>query len=61
MLIMPKKCTDCGSEAKFRIKDTPEFYCLDCAEEHFADLQLLIKVEEEALKLKQVIEQNQEM
>ena len=54
---MPKKCVDCDSEAKFRIKDTSEYYCAECAEEHFADLNLLVAVEENALKLKKVLDE----
>lgn len=52
---MPKKCIICDKEAEFRIKDSNEFYCLDCAEENFSDLSLLQKVEEEAQALKKII------
>ena len=55
---MVKKCVDCNIEAKYRIKDTSEFYCEDCADEHFADLDMLIKVEEEINNLKKVLDQN---
>ncbi|HLC52607.1 MAG TPA: hypothetical protein VJI98_05155 [Candidatus Nanoarchaeia archaeon] len=50
---MTKKCVDCGIKAGFRIKNTSEFYCRDCAEEHFSDLDLLIKIEEEATRLRE--------
>ena len=43
---MPKKCIICGKEAKYLIKGTSDYYCDECAEENFADLSLLQKVEE---------------
>jgi len=51
-----KKCIICGEEAKFCIKGSSEYYCQECAEEHFADLSVLQKVEEEAKRLKKVID-----
>lgn len=53
---MAKKCIDCAVEAKFRIKDTSEYYCENCAEEHFSDLAMLVKVEEEVSKLKDYLD-----
>ena len=55
---MVKKCVDCNVEAKYRIKDTSEYYCEDCADEHFADLAMLIKVEEEISNLKKVLDKS---
>ena len=52
---MVKKCIICGKEAVYKIKDTPDFYCPECAEENFGDLDMLVKVEEEAQRLKTVI------
>jgi hypothetical protein len=49
---MVKKCIICDEEAILKIKDTSDYYCQECAEENFADLSMLIKVEEEAQKLK---------
>lgn len=57
---MPKKCTICGAEARFNIKDTSEYYCQDCAEEQFDDISALVKVEEQAKKIKKMIEEHQE-
>tara|TARA_Y100000310_G_C20621796_1_gene783733 strand:- start:469 stop:684 length:216 start_codon:yes stop_codon:yes gene_type:complete len=54
---MPKKCIICSEEAKFKIKDTPDYYCQDCAEESFADLSVLQKVEEAAQLLKLAIKE----
>ena len=45
--VMKKKCTVCSEEASYNIKDTSEFYCLECAEENFGDLDLLIKLEDD--------------
>ena len=53
---MGKKCILCDAEAEFRIKDTSDYYCKDCAEDSFADISVLVKVEEEAQRLKNVIE-----
>ena len=54
---MPKKCIICGEEAKYRVKDTSDFYCPDCAQEQFGDLSLLVSVEEEAKKIKRLIDE----
>jgi len=54
---MVKKCIICDAEAVYRIKDTPDFYCQDCAEENFSDISLLLKVEEEAKQLKALLEE----
>ncbi len=45
---MPKKCIICGAEAKYLIKGTSDYYCDECAEENFADISLLQKVEDKA-------------
>lgn len=52
---MPKKCIICDEEAEFKIKDSNEYYCQECAEESFADLKVLQKVEEAAQQLKEII------
>ena len=53
---MTKKCIICEEkEAKYAIKDSNEVYCEDCAKEHFADISLLVKVEDQAKKLKALI------
>lgn len=52
---MPKKCSICGEEAKYQIKDTSDYYCEECAEENFSDIALLKKVEEQATKIKNLI------
>ncbi len=52
---MTKKCIICDKEAYYKIKDTPDFYCQECAEESFADVAMLVKVEEEAKKLKEAL------
>ncbi len=46
----------CTEEAAYKIKDTSDYYCPECAQENFADLTLLVKVEEEAQRLKELIE-----
>lgn len=54
---MPKKCIICSEEAKFKIKDTSDYYCQECAEENFNDLSVLVKVEEEAQRLKKFLQE----
>ena len=54
---MGKKCIICEKEAVYQIKDTADFYCVECAEENFGDLSLLVKVEEEAQRLKEAIKE----
>ena len=53
---MGKKCSVCDAEARYKIKDTSDYYCHECAQENFADLTLLVKVEEEAQRLKEFVE-----
>ena len=53
---MSKRCIICDQEAEFKIKDTADFYCQSCAEENFADLSVLVKMEEEARKLKEFLD-----
>jgi hypothetical protein len=50
---MTKRCIICNEEAKFHIKDTSDFYCQSCAEENFADLNVLIRVGEDVPKQKE--------
>ncbi len=57
---MKKKCIVCNAEAEYKIKDSSDYYCLDCAEENFADLSMLLKVEEEAKRLKAIVEEKGE-
>jgi len=54
---MAKKCIVCDSEAKFKIKDTSDYYCKDCALENFGDLEMLQTIEEEAQRLKEYIKE----
>jgi len=54
---MGKKCIVCDAEASYKIKDTSDYYCQECAQENFADLSLLVKVEEEAQRLKALVEE----
>lgn len=56
---MGKKCVVCDAEAIYKIKDTSDYYCEECAQENFADLSLLVKVEEEAQRLKTFVEQQE--
>jgi len=57
---MAKKCIICNKEAAYRVKDTPDFYCEECAEENFGDISMLVNVEEEAKRLKEFLKQKME-
>ncbi|MFA6461932.1 MAG: hypothetical protein WCV90_06720 [Candidatus Woesearchaeota archaeon] len=58
---MAKRCIICNKQAKYRVKDTPEYYCEECAEENFGDITLLIEVEEEeAQRLKRFLSSKME-
>ncbi len=50
-----KKCIICDKEAEFGIKNSNEYYCKECASEHFKDLSYLQKIEEQANIIKELI------
>ncbi|MAG60319.1 hypothetical protein CL619_00885 [archaeon] len=52
---MDKKCLICNAPAEYMIKDSTDFYCKGCALDYFADLDMLCKVEVEAQKLKEFL------
>jgi|APSaa5957512622_1039677.scaffolds.fasta_scaffold185664_2 hypothetical protein len=55
---MGKKCIMCcEEEAVYKIKDTSDCYCKECAKEIFSDLTVLVKVEEEAKRLQKFLEE----
>ncbi|MBW2982391.1 hypothetical protein KY343_05910 [Candidatus Woesearchaeota archaeon] len=56
---MVKKCIICDKEAEFGIKDSNEYYCKECASEHFKDLSYLKKIEEQANIIKEIIEKQE--
>jgi len=54
---MTKTCIICEeAEAAYCIKGSSECYCLPCADEQFGDLSVLVKVEEEAKRLKEIVD-----
>lgn len=53
---MPKKCVICGEEAKLKIKDNSDYYCDECAQENFGDITVLVRIDEEAKKLKAMVD-----
>ncbi len=58
---MKKKCIICGRTAAYRIKDSSEFYCEECAKEHFNDLSFLQKIldaEQKAKILRKLIQKD---
>ncbi len=57
---MGKKCIICNAEAILQIKDTSDYYCQECTEENFGDISMLVKIEEEAQRLKRYVERKLE-
>lgn len=52
------RCMICDEDkAHFRIKETTDYYCKECAEEQFADLSYLVKIEEQAKHLKKLVDE----
>lgn len=43
---MPKKCIICDLKASHVIRDTNDYYCQDCAEDNFSDIDMLEKLQE---------------
>lgn len=54
---MGKKCIICNEDATYKIKDSSDYYCQECAEDNFADLSVLVTLEEEAQRLKELIKE----
>lgn len=54
---MAKKCLICEGQAEYEVKGGSASYCENCAKESFSDVSFLVKVEEEAQKLKEVIKE----
>ncbi|MBI2573609.1 hypothetical protein HYV86_07125 [Candidatus Woesearchaeota archaeon] len=52
-----KHCLICDAQAKYKIKDTSDYYCVDCAQENFSDIDMLVVVEEEAQRLNRFIKE----
>ena len=50
-------CIMCDEKAKYKIKDTMNYYCLECAKENFSDIDILLKIEDEAKRLKQFLDE----
>ena len=57
---MVKKCIICQEKAVYKIKDTLNYYCDECAKDNFSNLDLLITVEEEARRLRQILKEKLE-
>lgn len=58
---MAKKCIICGENAEFKIKEGNEYYCEECASMQFGDVELLVKFESDAKKLKKYLEEKVEI
>ncbi|MFH1054415.1 MAG: hypothetical protein V1740_08395 [Candidatus Woesearchaeota archaeon] len=54
---MGKKCIICSEKAKFAIKGTNDFYCEECAEEHFDDIKSLEDIKDREIRKINIIDQ----
>jgi len=52
---MNKSCVICGNPAVFMIKESQDAYCEICATDCFSDTSFLVKVEDQAKKLKELV------
>ncbi len=50
-----KQCIICDEPAKYKIKDTSDYYCKECAQENFSDIEMLVVVEDDAVRLQRFI------
>lgn len=50
-------CIMCDEKATYKIKDTMNYYCLECAKENFSDIDILLKIEDEVKRLKQFLDE----
>ena len=55
-----KRCVICGLEATHTVKDTNDYYCEECAQDNFGDIAYLQKIEEGAMKLKEIVDKKME-
>ncbi len=55
-----KRCLICDGIAKYKIKDTSDYYCVECAQENFSDIEMLVVVEDEAQRLNKFIKEKME-
>jgi hypothetical protein len=56
-IMASKKCVICQvNDADYCVKGTNECYCQNCGREHFGDLGLLVKIEDDAKRLNEFIE-----
>ena len=58
---MRKKCIICEKEAEYEVKGSNSHYCKECAKDYFGDISYLIRIEEEAQRLKKVIKDKLEL
>ena len=57
---MAKRCMICGDKATLRIKNGSEFYCDECALMQFGDVAMLVKIADDAAKLKKYTEREED-
>ncbi len=55
---MAKRGIICEAEAAYVIKGTSDFYCHACALDQFGDITVLVKVEDDAKRLKDLIDKS---
>jgi hypothetical protein len=58
---MSKKCILCEDAANLAIKATADYYCKECAEEQFGDLDCLVSIQEIHSPVEDAINQFEEV
>lgn len=51
-----KKCVVCSDPAHMQIKDSNDYYCKSCAQDCFSSMDLLVAIEAEAQRIKQILD-----
>ena len=51
-----KKCVVCSAPAHLQIKHSMDYYCKTCAQDCFSSLDLLVAIENEAQRIKKILD-----
>jgi hypothetical protein len=53
-----KLCVVCNEPAHLQIKDSIDYYCKKCGQDCFSSLDLLVAIESEAQRIKNILDNN---
>jgi len=45
-----KKCVLCNSKAEFVVKDSSEYYCMECGDMQFGSIDMLVAMEQKTMR-----------